>query len=1080
MRIDQMPGMIENRDLISSLGLDADTQSQVSKDGGIYGVGTNENAGNLSATSMMKGFFDGSGSDILEEAQQVDVDVLKDKLAVLSNVMSPEDFAHMMDEGIDVTDEPIDTIVTVSDKIKMALLEAGVDISDWGGTPLSSSEIEAMGGSAADIARLKEAYAGLDIPATSGNIKEGLEALEMARGLEPVSKAAEKYMLSNGMTPTIENIYTAGHAASAEGQMEDQVKRILSGTSFGDTPGGLNTAKWMITQGIPFTPENVELAYDLENMSFPLDEEKVMGNIASAVMDGYRPKDAVLTEGPSIMERAKAAVDVLKSATEKEVEQLEREAKPVTIETLRWAAEHPSEGTGKGSGDESKDFGNQAPRVFEPAEEANETAEDSAKDSRTVVAGDLEHIKNLRALEELRLSMTLQGAYHLAKSGIEIETRSLSDLVDDLKSMERELSAGVFRDAGVEDTEENHDLYERTLKVAQELPSLPAYSLGARKIEETTMGTLHEDGLKIREALMAKDPAPVSRSAMPGSALRALGQYETLMTQPNKDLGDSIEKAFSNVDDILEDIGEDINESNRAYNSSDITPESVEKMKAADAKVQVMMKEMTPQAALHLIKKGLNPLDMNVTDLSRELASIREENGYNDTADEARFLWDLQQKHDITEDERSAYMGIYRLFSQIEQSDGAVIGQLVEQGAPITMRNLLTSVKTRSAEGMEVTIDKEYGVIESLDISDDTIAAQLEKGFVNASDMRTYVSETTDYMQDLARQGHHLSDADTMEGLAKQGMADMTLEEAVETMQQSREDTSDADARYSRQLYEQFMENTTPEDTVLRLLSSNNEAVSMFSQAAAGEMIYNRNGLYKDISKGLKDEKLKHDLAEAKEALIEALGEGAKAPAEMAKAEEELADLTEKAARDVLPPARTLTHDDIMNLKLMSTQIKLTSALAKNEQYAIPVNVEGEDGTIHLQIVRNDEDRGRVNIVFETESLGKVASELSFVKGKIEGVIIADNEKATQTYRQRAADFHRLMVREGATDGTNVSLKFITDEGIDLSAFEMREKTHALIEGSSRKEDEEYEVQTKTLYGMSKAFIRGVIRASEG
>ena len=221
MRIDQMPGMIENRDLISSLGLDADTQSQVSKDGGIYGVGTNENAGNLSATSMMKGFFDGSGSDILEEAQQVDVDVLKDKLAVLSNVMSPEDFAHMMDEGIDVTDEPIDTIVTVSDKIKMALLEAGVDISDWGGTPLSSSEIEAMGGSAADIARLKEAYAGLDIPATSGNIKEGLEALEMARGLEPVSKAAEKYMLSNGMTPTIENIYTAGHAASAEGGAMD-------------------------------------------------------------------------------------------------------------------------------------------------------------------------------------------------------------------------------------------------------------------------------------------------------------------------------------------------------------------------------------------------------------------------------------------------------------------------------------------------------------------------------------------------------------------------------------------------------------------------------------------------------------------------------------------------------------------------------------------------------------------------------------------------------------------------------------------------------------------------------------------
>ena len=36
-----------------------------------------------------------------------------------------------------------------------------------------------------------------------------------------------------------------------------------------------------------------------------------------------------------------------------------------------------------------------------------------------------------------------------------------------------------------------------------------------------------------------------------------LERYETLMTAPRRDLGDSIRKAFSNVDDILTDMSLD-------------------------------------------------------------------------------------------------------------------------------------------------------------------------------------------------------------------------------------------------------------------------------------------------------------------------------------------------------------------------------------------------------------------------------------------------------------------------------------------------------------------------------------------
>ena len=57
--------------------------------------------------------------------------------------------------------------------------------------------------------------------------------------------------------------------------------------------------------------------------------------------------------------------------------------------------------------------------------------------------------------------------------------------------------------------------------------------------------------------------------------------YETLMTAPRSDMGDSIKKAFSNVDDILQDLQLDTSETNRravrilAYNNTEITPENI-------------------------------------------------------------------------------------------------------------------------------------------------------------------------------------------------------------------------------------------------------------------------------------------------------------------------------------------------------------------------------------------------------------------------------------------------------------------------------------------------------------------------
>ena len=55
----------------------------------------------------------------------------------------------------------------------------------------------------------------------------------------------------------------------------------------------------------------------------------------------------------------------------------------------------------------------------------------------------------------------------------------------------------------------------------------------------------------------------MSRNADESALEKAGVQYETLMTAPRTDMGDSIQKAFRNVDDILNDLGVEATEENR-------------------------------------------------------------------------------------------------------------------------------------------------------------------------------------------------------------------------------------------------------------------------------------------------------------------------------------------------------------------------------------------------------------------------------------------------------------------------------------------------------------------------------------
>ena len=187
-----------------------------------------------------------------------------------------------------------------------------------------------------------------------------------------------------------------------------------------------------------------------------------------------------------------------------------------------------------------------------------------------------------------------------------------------------------------------------------------------------------------------------------------------------------------------------------------------------------------------------------------------------------------------------------------------------------------------------------------------------------------------------------------------------------------------------------------------------------------------------------------------------------------------LADVAEHAMDNMLPPDTEITRLDIRNLQEMRAELKVNNKLAKNEQYAVPVLVEDEMATVHLQIVRTSDEKGKVNIVFETDALGKVAAEMNNISGKIETMIAGESSETLEKFAEVSGEIEEAL----STDGREVNIHLVKQSPLDITAFEMQERSKKVIESavSPEDEDESNKIQTAELYKMAKAFLGMMVK----
>ncbi len=659
----------------------------------------------------------------MADSAEVQVQNMRNQMTVLSHTMSDKDFAKLSEEGFDPSEMNPEEAVTILDKIKAELLKAGEHIAGFTDN-MDMNTLAAAVGSSSLAADLAESFAIQDIPMDKQNVEQVLWALDIAKQVKTPTDSSYYYMAANGMEATLQDFYLAGASGSMPGQEQ-------SNPYFTEDVNGYVTKNVGEVADSDLGLEQ-EIQKLLEKLELPTDESS--RELAAWLVEKGLPIDA------GHMKRMQDVFAVSFPLQEKQV--------------METAVAAIAEGIPVGEKNlaESGNYWEKAAELF-----AQYQGEEG-----------LSLVKDRLQLEEIRLRMTVEANVKLLKSGFSIDTAPIEETIEALKQAEAELAKEYFPQA--EQPIASYQLLKETHSIVRQLPQLPLDTVGRMSfsMQEATLQQFHEEGVQL------------------ASAYKAAGErYETIWTAPRADLGDSLKKAFANVDEILKDLNYEATEENRkairtlGYNRMEISIENIERVKEAQHSVDVVIRQMTPAATLKMIRDGMNPLESTLEQLNQYFTELPEEFSQA-TLKYSNFLYQLQKQGDITPQEREAFIGCYRLLNQLEKSDGAAVGALVNIGGELNFQNLLSAIRTGHFKSMDVQVNDMVGALSEEAVMKLSISDQIAGGFVKeqAAEARKQLQEAGT----APKESFHMLERGEIPATAQNLMAAKMLEQEATTM----------------------------------------------------------------------------------------------------------------------------------------------------------------------------------------------------------------------------------------------------------------------------------------------------------
>ena len=976
-------------------------------------------AGNNDGTDMAE--------NLLNDMNQTSENRRNDMIVTASTTTS-DDYKAAKDDGYDV-------IVTETDKIKAVLAKAGVDISIYG-DDLSREQLTDITGSQTEAAMLVNQMKAYDIPATDDNIKAGTDAIDRAKSITNISNETKAYLVRNNMNPTVSNVYKATYSSSQVQtykqkvgitdnvkqlyeEIKPQLKQILEEAHIDSSDENLNQCRWLIDEDIAVTPDNVLLANQIDGITAAgenVSSDFYARAVTEALAMGKKAADATMSQDGLTFDMAREVCDVLSEATAEDIVTLESDNMPVTIENLsKLIAARGKDGA------------------------ASQASANKALDNQITDSREARLVTAQRKLEEARLSMTAEANLSLIKKGVSIDTEPIERVVELLKQQENKYYGALFGESSVEASDDRVRMYNNVCDIFNQMKQQPAYVLTLESSDDTVY-ELYTAGKAMKQSL------------------EAASGYETLMTSPRADMGDSISKAFQNVDDILKELQIETSESNRravrilAYNSTNITEENIKQIKSIDEQVQRAFSDMTPAVTLEMIKRGISPLDMSMSDISDTARQIKSEN--HDERDEkfSEFLWKLEKKNEISEEERDSYIGIYRLISQVEQSDGAVIGSLVNQGADITMKNLLTAVRVRGKSAMDYKVDDTFAGVDSVSRGI-KIDSQIESAY-QANCLR-------DVLDTLS--------PEKMEFVQDDSWLEMTPEQLRQAVYEADEDNTLSE-QYATEQLRQFNQAVSVPENVYAFLEKYDVKTTAVNLMAASRLMKNPSEAVRNLWE-------RGDSATARALLDETLrrfSESVKNPKELAQAQETLADTAEHVMDSMIIEDRHTGSIDIRQMKLLCSQLRIASNMSRQENYIVPIETADGVTGMKLRIVRGEDKKGLVDIFLEDKKCGRVAAYFEAKENSVSAMIVTDDEQTKKLFEDNIT-----MFEAGISDGEQrVRIDVALEHDISAKESKMSDmKSNTESDNETKKQlDGGESVQTTRLYHIAEQFIVNVQR----
>lgn len=642
-------------------------------------------------------------------------------------------------------------------------------------------------------------------------------------------------------------------------------------------------------------------------------------------------------------------------------------------------------------------------------EKATRMVQDWLSDEKWNTAA--ENLTARKQLEEIRLRMTAEVNVKLLQSDFSIDTAPMEQLIEAIRKAEAEIAGKYF--PGDEQAVAKYESYTQAVRVTSELPGLPADLLGTYGLEQRadreSIADFHKEGI-----------------AMQNAYAEAGEKYETLMTSPRADLGDHIRKAFSNVDDILTDMSlERTPENERAvrilgYNRMEITPENIEKVVNADRQVSGVIEKLTPKNVLQMIRDGVNPLEKTFDELENYFSENPQ--GYEEQAESySRFLYQLEQKKEITENERKAYIGIYRMVHQIEREDGAAVGAVVNTGAELQFSSLLAAARSRRTAPMDWKVSDATGLTREIRVSDNNISEQIRSGM--AEEILTEVSG-----DDESRNAYY------RESLQQMQKALYTEPDTAELLQKGEIPVSASNLLAAQALADH------PADLFGGLRRYREKYNREVINAASGNTAQEET----DASKLW--EQL--DQAEFSEEYGNALQ----------KAMEETEEFSLEQAD---------THLDVKQLQLMHKQLCLAENLQEKQEYFLPMDLGDRLAGIHLTLQHGRENTGSVDICVNMGE-DRLEAHLQVTGDRIEGYL-AGNTPEEVTKWEKTSDIFLEWIQNDTSADWKVEKISIIDSG------DMTRMADGAQESAEKIEDQADDGQ---LYRLAKGFLQAVADSS--